>query len=85
MRACLGFFKSLLQDVVYIVINLVQLLLLDVALSKQAVCVLLVGVLVSTNCLHPSKHPVPCIDQRPEHSVVTVLALCVLLVRVLSY
>lgn len=60
----------------HIVIDLVQLLLLDVALSKQALCVLLVGVLMSTDCLHPSKHLKACVDQKPIQCVVTVLALC---------
>ena len=50
--ACLSLFKGLLQDVVDVFIDFVQLLLLDVALGQQALSVLLVGVLVCTDCLH---------------------------------
>ena len=52
LKAHLSFLKGLLQDVVHIIVDLVQLLLLDVALSNQALCVLLVRVLVRANCLH---------------------------------
>ena len=55
MTACLGLLEGLLQDAVHVVIDLLQLLLPDVALGKQTICVLLVGVLVSANCLHPSE------------------------------
>lgn len=49
--ACLSFLKSLLQDFVDVVIDFVQLLLLDIAFSQEALCVLLVGVLMGTNSL----------------------------------
>ena len=48
----LGFLKGLLQDVVHILVNLVQLVLLDVALLQQPLRILLVGVLVRPDGLH---------------------------------
>ena len=52
MRQYLGFLKGLLQDVVDILVNLVQLVLLDVALLQQTLGILLVGVLMSPDRLH---------------------------------
>ena len=52
MRQYLGFLKGLLQDVVDILVNLVQLVLLDVALLQQPLGILLVGVLMRPDGLH---------------------------------
>ena len=52
MRQYLGFLKGLLQDVVDVLVNLVQLVLLDVALLQQTLGILLVGVLMRPDCLH---------------------------------
>ena len=52
MQQYLGFLKGLLQDVVDILVDLVQLVLLDVALLQQPLGILLVGVLMRPNRLH---------------------------------
>ena len=51
-QAHLGLLKRLLQDAVHVLVNLVQLVLLDVALLQQALGVLLVRVLVRSDGLH---------------------------------
>ncbi len=51
-RQYLGFLKGLLQDVVHVLVNLVQLVLLDVALLQQPLGILLVGVLMRPDRLH---------------------------------
>ncbi len=48
----LSFLEGLLQDVVDVLVNLVQLVLLDVALLQQTLGILLVGVLMRPDCLH---------------------------------
>ena len=55
-RACLGLFKSLLQEVLHILVNAVQLVLLDLALLQQLGPVLLVTILMLLDGLHTQTH-----------------------------
>ena len=66
LGAYLGLLKRLLQDAVHVLVNLVQLVLLDVALLQQALGVLLVRVLMRSNGLHSNT------SYRHEHTFNTM-------------